>query len=273
LHRHLLSAIGVRGCCGAVAQARTKAPPGRFAWNFNLGSLPGGWKRALAGRILRRVDRFVVHASGEIVSYAKWLGVKENRFCFVPLQIGGIETPKPSPIPAPYIVSMGSANRDYKTLVEAISGTGIRTVIISKMDEINNLPERPELMKLANLTLDECHSILSGARLSVVPIANTETASGQVTFTTSMRMGIPTIANRSVGTVDYIRDGETGLLVPPGDVTALRRAIGSLWRNETLRDQIGSAGRDHAEDHFSDEAAGRYFAQILDEVFAKQEEV
>ncbi len=102
------------------------------AWNFNLGSLSRGWKRLLARRILRRVDRFVVHAHGEIGTYARWLGVEEEKFRFVPLQRGKIAELKPSRIPTPYIVSMGSANRDYKVLVDAVLGTGIKTVIISK---------------------------------------------------------------------------------------------------------------------------------------------
>jgi hypothetical protein len=38
--------------------------------------------------MLGRVDRFVVHARGEIGSYARWLGVKEEKLRFVPLQKG-----------------------------------------------------------------------------------------------------------------------------------------------------------------------------------------
>jgi len=236
------------------------------AWNFNLGSLPGGRKRLLAGRILRRTDRFIVHARAEISNYARWLGVEEEKFRFVPLQRGKIGELKPSPIPPPYIVSMGSANRDYRTLVDAVLGTGIKTVIISKKGEISRLPDHPDLVKLTDLTPEECNSILSGSKLNVVPIASTQTASGQVSFVTSLRMGIPTIVTRCVGTVDYIRDGETGLLVAPGDAAALRQAIESIWRNEVLRSRIGSAGREYAEEYLSDEAAGRYFAQVLDEV-------
>lgn len=238
------------------------------AWNFNLGSLAGRWKGRLAGMALRRVDRFIVHAQGEIGSYAKWLGIREEKFRFVPLQRGGITEIQPSPISGPYIVSMGSANRDYRTLADAVIGTGIKTVIIAKKTLIEMLPEHPDLIKLSGLTQDECLSILSGAVLNIAPLAPTQTASGQVTFITSMRMGIPTIATDCVGTVDYIRDGETGLLVPPGDAKALRTAIESFWRDEGYRSRIGVAGKQYAEEHFSDEAAGRYLSQVIDEVCA-----
>ena len=95
-----------------------------------------------------------------------------------------------------------------------------------------------------------------------------QTASGQVTIVTSMRMGIPTIATHSVGTTDYIHDQETGLLVAPGDVNALRRAIELVWHDEALKFRIGTAAREHADKYFSDEAAGRHLEQVLDDVLA-----
>jgi len=213
------------------------------------------------------VDRFVVHARGEIAGYAQWLGVGEDKFCFIPFQKGNIERLNASPISKPYIVSMGSANRDYKTLVDAVIGTGIKTVIISKKDVVNSLPEHRDLIKLHSLTMDECYSILRDAKINVVPIADTQTAAGQVTFVTAMRMGVATVATRCIGTVDYIVDWETGVLVPTGDSKALNRAIDTLWRDEALRVQIGSAGRDYADKHFSDEAAGQYLSQVINEVF------
>lgn len=247
-----------------------KPSTGLIAWNFNLGSLTNRWKGRLAGRLLRRVDRFIVHASSEISSYANWLGIEENKFRFVPLQRGMIAELAPSPIEGRYIVSMGSANRDYPTLVEAVLGTGIKTVIISKQYLIDRLPNHPGLVKLSGLTQEECDSILAGAEINVVPIRSTRTAAGQVTFITSMRMGVPTVATRCVGTVDYIQDGLTGLLVLPEDAESLRRAIASLWHDHDLKFRIGTAGRVYGEQFLSDEAAGRSLSQIIDEVHASK---
>ena len=238
------------------------------AWHFNLGSLTPPWKGRLAGRILSRVDRFIVHASGEIGGYARWLRLSQDRFCFIPLQRGRVAPGNPSPIPKPYIVSMGSANRDYATFARAVLGTGIRTVIIGKKDIVERLPEHPDLIKLHSLSMDECNDILREAAINVVPISDSGTASGQVTFLTGMRMGVPTISSRSVGTLDYFQDGETGLFVPPSDVEALRRAIHTLWNDEALRSKIAQAGFQYAERHFSDEAAAEYLAEVLGEVLA-----
>jgi len=247
-----------------TGQSRTRL----IAWNFNLGSLTPPWKGRVAGRLLARADRFVVHASSEVASYAHWLRLPQHRFRFIPLQRGNIDHLEPSPIPKPYIVSMGSANRDYATLMDAVIGTGIKTVIIAKKPIVDSLPEHPDLVKLHGLTLKECNSILKHAHINVVPISETQTASGQVTFLTAMRMGVPTVATRSVGTIDYLCDNETGLLVPPGDPATLRSSICALWNDDPYRLRIGSAGRAHAELRFSDEAAGAHLAQVIHEVFA-----
>jgi len=238
-----------------------------IAWTFNLGSLPSGWKRYFSRAALRRVDRFVVHSRGEIANYADWLGLDQARFAFVPLQRGDIAATTSSPIPRPYIVSLGSANRDYGTLVKAVLGTGIKTVIVSKKSIVDQLPNHPDLIKLHGLSAEECNSILHDAEINVVPIASLQTAAGQVTFTTSMRMGVATIATRCIGTIDYIQNGETGILVSPGDSEELGNAIQDLWQNRVLRLRIASAGRDHADKYFSDEAAGENLAKVLDGVF------
>jgi glycosyltransferase involved in cell wall biosynthesis len=119
-------------------------------------------------------------------------------------------------------------------------------------------------VKLHGLTEDECICILNGAELNVVPVRDGKTASGQVTLINSMRLGIPTIATRCVGTVDYISDGITGLLVPAGDVIALRDAVMSLLQNADLRSKISAAGRAKSEECFSDLAAAQSLSRIID---------
>lgn len=236
------------------------------AWHFNLGALTPAWKGWVAGKLLARVDCFIVHATGEIDAYSRWLHLPKGKFRFIPLQRGKVETTGPGPIPQPYIVSMGSANRDYETLVSAVLGLGIKTVIISKRDVVDGLPDHPDLIKLHSLTMDECNSILREAAVNVVPISDSGTASGQVTFLTGMRLGVPTVCSRCVGTVDYFKEGETGLLVPPRDVGALRHAIRALLNDEDLRTKIARAGFVYAERHFSDEAAGENLAQVLSDL-------
>lgn len=58
----------------------------------------------------------------------------------------------------------------------------------------------------------------------------------------AMTRGKPVVATAVGGNTDMIRDGQTGLLVPPGDAAALAAAIGRLLDDAALRDRLGAAG-------------------------------
>src|SRR5262249_23198414 len=67
-----------------------------------------------------------------------------------------------------------------------------------------------------------------------------------ITVIEAAACGTPTVATAVPGLRDAVRDGETGLLVPPGDVAALRDAIGRVCNDEALRGRLATAGRDWA---------------------------
>ena len=65
--------------------------------------------------------------------------------------------------------------------------------------------------------------------------------------------GVPVIASRVGGIPEAVRDGHTGLLVPPGEVAALRAALVRLLRDPLLGRRLGQAGRRRMRAHFSPE--------------------
>ena len=56
-------------------------------------------------------------------------------------------------------------------------------------------------------------------------------------------MGRPVIASRIGGLSDIVADGETGLLVPPGDDKALSEAIQILLADPDRRSRMGMMAR------------------------------
>ncbi|MDY6813618.1 MAG: glycosyltransferase [Pseudomonadota bacterium] len=67
-------------------------------------------------------------------------------------------------------------------------------------------------------------------------------------------VGVPAVACAAGGMPEVVRDGQTGLLVPPGDADALAAALIRLLREAPLRRRLGEAARQHVQAHFSTEA-------------------
>jgi glycosyltransferase involved in cell wall biosynthesis len=69
----------------------------------------------------------------------------------------------------------------------------------------------------------------------------------------AMGAGLPVIATAVDGTPEVVVDGETGLLIPPADPTALAHAVNRLLADRQLAARMGQAGRARA-DAFSEGA-------------------
>jgi glycosyltransferase involved in cell wall biosynthesis len=78
----------------------------------------------------------------------------------------------------------------------------------------------------------------------------------------AMAHGRPVVASAVGGLLDLVVDGETGLLVPPGDVAALRAAIERLLGDRELRRRLGEAGRLRAAERFSWDVVTRQTVEL-----------
>ena len=68
----------------------------------------------------------------------------------------------------------------------------------------------------------------------------------------AMERGRPVIASAVGGLVDIVRDGQTGILVPPAEVAPLARAIVELAVDPARAAKLGAAGREQALEWFDD---------------------
>lgn len=80
----------------------------------------------------------------------------------------------------------------------------------------------------------------------------------------AMAMNCPVVATRVAGIPEIVRDGQTGLLVEPGDADALRGAIARL-ENAELRARLVAGARQLVADHYE---ARQNFARV--EAFLQQ---
>lgn len=82
--------------------------------------------------------------------------------------------------------------------------------------------------------------------------------------------GRPVVTTDVPGCRDAIVDGETGVLVPARNVSALAHAIGDLLADHARRQRLGQAGRRLAEERFAIEDVVRAHLDIYERLLADQ---
>ena len=83
-----------------------------------------------------------------------------------------------------------------------------------------------------------------------------------LTVLEAMALERPVVAARAGDLPDVIRDGESGIIVPPEDVAALAAALRRLMVDESLRIRIGSAARQRVISTYSIPAMSLRLADI-----------
>ena len=79
--------------------------------------------------------------------------------------------------------------------------------------------------------------------------------------------GTAVVASRSGGLTEIVKDGETGFLVPPGDVSALAEALLKLLKDRELSEQMGRAGHKVALIHFSEATCVDRFIEMYQRIY------
>ncbi len=120
---------------------------------------------------------------------------------------------------------------------------------------------RPALERQIKDSHLEKHVLLAGFRPDVLAlhkafdifVMSSVTEGLGTSLLDAMAAGKPIVATRAGGISEVVADRETGILVPPRDHAAMAEAIVRLLKDETLRRQMGDAGRARARSHFSAE--------------------
>jgi len=67
----------------------------------------------------------------------------------------------------------------------------------------------------------------------------------------SQFLGVPVVATRAGGTVDLIRDGQTGLLAPVGDAEAVAHCLVRMFTDTELRKRISRTASQQIRDEYT----------------------
>ncbi|UCC63978.1 MAG: glycosyltransferase family 4 protein [Anaerolineae bacterium] len=93
----------------------------------------------------------------------------------------------------------------------------------------------------------ELRGFYAQSQFIVLPIHDSIFSAGATAILEAMCMGRAAIVTRSRGILDYVVDGETGILVDPGDVTAMREAVQYLLAHPEEARRMGRNARQHVE--------------------------
>jgi glycosyltransferase involved in cell wall biosynthesis len=99
--------------------------------------------------------------------------------------------------------------------------------------------------------------VLAALDVLVLPSAYEEMGSVLVE---AMAAGLPVVASDVGGIPAVVRDGRTGLLVPPGDTDALAAALDRLVADPALRERLAAGARARARDFAWPQLAARVAA-------------
>jgi len=84
-----------------------------------------------------------------------------------------------------------------------------------------------------------------------------------VSIIEAMAAGLPVVGTRSGGVNETVVDGETGILLAPGNVEEQADAIYRLANDPVLRQKLGSAGHKRVLDNFSMEQEAKILRMIM----------
>jgi glycosyltransferase involved in cell wall biosynthesis len=149
------------------------------------------------------------------------------------------------------ILSLGEIrSRDYRSLFKAVKGLPVKLWVAAagswyarekKNDFDFEVPGNVYLSE--RLSAVELRNIYAQSQFVVLPVYDEIYSAGATASLEAMAMGRAVIAFRSRGILDFVRDGQTGLLVEPGNPQAMREAIQHLLENPDEARRLGENGR------------------------------
>ena len=101
--------------------------------------------------------------------------------------------------------------------------------------------------------------LLSEASIFALPSRSEAFPNGAIE---AMAAGLPVVASAVGGLLDLIEHGRTGLLIEPGNPTALADALRQLLTNQTAAARIGEHARAHVQQRYSFERMVKAFEDL-----------
>jgi len=239
----------------------------------------------LKHRFLRSVDA-IVAASPNYLASSPVLARYADKTRVITYGLDQTSYPQPDPAKlawwrervGPKFFLFVGVLRYYKglhVLLEAVAGTAYPVVIVGAGPEEAALRAQAARLGLKNVIFtgavdeDDKVALLTLAYAMAFPSHLRSEAFG-VSLLEGAMYGKPMISCEIGTGTTYINiDGETGLVVPPDDVAALRAAMGTLWNDPERARAMGANAARRYREVFTSEQMATGYAALYREVLAK----
>ncbi len=243
----------------------------------DLATLNGPLTKRVKRRILRAADR-VTAVSNDLGRQAVGLGADPGRIVVLPMGVDLRTRFRPDPARARSgILCVGklTAAKGGAVLVRALAALAPQHADVG-LTFVGDGPERDALGRLAASLGIADRVVFAGAVPQEALPDHLQTAA--VVAVPSLREGLGLVAVEALGCGcavvasdlaalgDVISDGETGLLVTPGDAGAFAAGLERLLDDAALRERLGTAGRAAVLARFDRAVVGRGYADVIAEL-------
>lgn len=218
--------------------------------------------------VFYNVDKIISHSQLELGRFTELFNNGRTKVAFIPygLHIGGRDQPvaENASDREAYIMSAGRSGRDYATLFKAVAGLPIELHVVCDNRQALFGVEIPGNVKVLSNCYDGAYvDQLKHAEMVVIPLAVGDISAGQMVLIQAMAFAKPTIITRTVTVEDYVANEVESLLVPPGDVAALRDAIARLLDDRVLAAKLSANALTSFENRFCMRAFVRNLVAVV----------
>ena len=232
------------------------------------GFLFSGRPKSFNGRFYRLMEKIAAGLGNIVIAVSQSEFEAAQRLKVIPAEKmtvvhNGLPDLEPLQLAAPtaapprlVMVARFTEPKDHSTLVKALGnlkqcswtlqliGDGAGQNRVVRLAEDLGIAERISFLGVRA----DVPAILAGSQIFIL---SSKREGFPLSILEAMRAGLPVVASAVGGIGEAVVDGQTGFLIPAGNLVAMRESLEKLISEPRLRQKMGQAGRERFLEHFT----------------------